>query len=144
MISAGSDVPQLRFELGTKPVTQTVRETVNVTAPAQAAPLRLLALHRLPVRAGTTFLHPQSQPTALTLTLNTRSITSLKVIEPAGARRLARLQITPVVPTTRCSFMAARVWVKRTFCMRWVTALWRVSLMRKWCICTPSASFRTW
>ena len=34
----GSDAPQLRFEVGTKPVTQTVRETVNVAIPAQAAP----------------------------------------------------------------------------------------------------------
>lgn len=32
----GSDAPQLRFEVGTKPVTQTVREVVNVAAPAQA------------------------------------------------------------------------------------------------------------
>jgi chromosomal replication initiator protein len=63
----GSDAPQLRFEVGTKPVTQTVRETVNVAAPAQAAPAPPLASHLL-VRAGITFLHRLSQPTALTLT----------------------------------------------------------------------------
>jgi chromosomal replication initiator protein len=49
----GSDAPQLRFEVGTKPVTQTVRETVNVAAPAQAAPAPALASHLL-VRAGIT------------------------------------------------------------------------------------------
>jgi chromosomal replication initiator protein len=33
----GTDAPQLRFEVGTKPVTQTLKETVNVAAaPAQA------------------------------------------------------------------------------------------------------------
>jgi chromosomal replication initiator protein len=63
----GSDAPQLRFEVGTKPVTQTVRETVNVAAPAQAAPLQPLASHLL-VRAGIMSLHRLSQPTALTLT----------------------------------------------------------------------------
>jgi chromosomal replication initiator protein len=63
----GSDAPQLRFEVGTKPVTQTVRETVNVAAPAQAAPAPALASHLL-VRAGIMFLHRLSQPTALTLT----------------------------------------------------------------------------
>jgi chromosomal replication initiator protein len=63
----GSDAPQLRFEVGTKPVTQTVRETVNVAAPAQAAPAPALASHPL-VRAGIMSLHRLSQPTALTLT----------------------------------------------------------------------------
>ena len=83
----GADAPQLRFEVGTKPVTQTPQAAVtsNVAAPAQVA---------------------QTQP--------------------------------------QRSFMAARVWVKLTCCMRWVTALWRASRMPKWFICTPSALFRTW
>ena len=57
----GTDAPQLRFEVGTKPVTQTVRETVNVAAPAQIhVPTRVLA--------GTTFRLRLNPPTAPTLT----------------------------------------------------------------------------
>lgn len=33
----GADAPQLRFEVGTKPVTQTLKETASVSAPAQTA-----------------------------------------------------------------------------------------------------------
>jgi chromosomal replication initiator protein len=63
----GSDAPQLRFEVGTKPVTQTVRETVNVAAPAQAAPAP--APRVAPARQGWDNVpHRLSQPTALTLT----------------------------------------------------------------------------
>jgi chromosomal replication initiator protein len=63
----GSDAPQLRFEVGTKPVTQTVRETVNVQRLLRPHLRRPLASHLL-VRAGIMFLHRLSQPTALTLT----------------------------------------------------------------------------
>lgn len=63
----GSDAPQLRFEVGTKPVTQTVRETVNVAAPARLL-LRLRLVSRQLARVGITSRHRLSQPTALTLT----------------------------------------------------------------------------
>ena len=64
----GSDAPQLRFEVGTKPVTQTVREVVDDGQPLhRRRPLQRLALHRF-VRAGITSPAPLSLPTALTLT----------------------------------------------------------------------------
>lgn len=57
----GSDAPQLRFEVGTKPVTQTVRETVNVAAPAQAAPAP--APRVAPARQGWDNVPAPAEPT---------------------------------------------------------------------------------
>ncbi len=57
----GSDAPQLRFEVGTKPVTQTVREVVNVAAPAQAAPAP--APRVAPVRQGWDNVPAPAEPT---------------------------------------------------------------------------------
>ena len=57
----GSDAPQLRFEVGTKPVTQTVREVVNVAAPAQAAPAP--APRVAPARQGWDNVPAPAEPT---------------------------------------------------------------------------------
>ena len=104
---------------------------------------RASLLHR--VQAGTTCRPRLSRHTAPTLTSNTLSITSSRVNRTSWpARRPVRWRITRAAPITRCSFMAAPVWVKRTCCTRLAMASWRVSRMPKSCICTPSASFRTW
>ena len=137
----GSDAPQLRFEVGTKPVTQTVRETVNVAAPAQAAPAP--APRVAPARQGWDNVPAPAEPTYRS-NVNVKHTFDNFVEGKSNQRGGSPLLITPVGPTTRCSCMAARVSVKRTCCTRWATALWRASPMPKWCICTPNASFRTW
>jgi chromosomal replication initiator protein len=86
----GADAPQLRFEVGTKP-----QLAANRRKPAAAA-MPAAQVHRARRRrscalAGIMSRH-RSQPTALTLTLNTRSITSLKVNRTswrAAARQVA-------------------------------------------------------
>lgn len=141
----GSDAPQLRFEVGTKPVTQTVRETVNVAAPAQAAPAPAPRVAPA-ARPGWDNVPAPAEPTYRSNVNVKHTFDNFVEGKSNQLARAAARQVAdnPVEPITRCSSMAARVWVKRTFCTRWVTALWRASQMRKWCICTPSASFRTW
>lgn len=63
----GSDAPQLRFEVGTKPVTKPFVKLSMWQPLHRRRPLQRLALHRL-VRAGITFQPPLSLPTALMLT----------------------------------------------------------------------------
>jgi chromosomal replication initiator protein len=97
----GADAPQLRFEVGTKPVTQVHREPAHVAAPVQATHVQPQRAAPACVLAGITFLHRRSQPTALTLTLNTPLITSSKVSRTSWrARRRARWRITQAAPTT--------------------------------------------
>lgn len=142
----GADAPQLRFEVGAKPAVQMQRGTVSVAAAAPAQQIQTARVAPTIVRpAGITFRRRQNRPTALTSTSNIRLITSSKVNPTSWlARRRVRLRITPAARTTRCFFMAAPAWVKRTFYMRWVTELWRVNPMQKWFTCTPSVLYRIW
>ncbi len=121
---------------------------VRPTSPRRSRPLRCKprASRRLsPVRAGITFRRRQSPPTVPTSTSSIRLITSSKVnLTSWHARRRVRWPITLAARITRCSYMAAPVWVKPTCCTPSATALWRVSQMLKWSICTPSVSCRTW
>lgn len=143
----GADAPQLRFEVGTKPVTQTPQAAVtsNVAAPAQVAqtqPQRAAPS----TRSGWDNVPAPAEPTYRS---NVNVKHTFDNFVEGKSNQLARAAARQVadnlaVLITRCSFMAARVWVKLTCCMRWVTALWRASRMPKWFICTPSALFRTW
>jgi len=59
----GTDAPQLRFEVGTKPVTQTLKETVNVAAaPAQTAQVHMPRVAPAP-RSGWDNVPAPAEPT---------------------------------------------------------------------------------
>lgn len=76
----GADAPQLRFEVGTKPVTQTLKTPVhNVVAPAQTTMAQPQRVAPAAVRAGITYQRPRSRPTAPMSMLNIHLITSSKV-----------------------------------------------------------------
>ena len=142
----GADAPQLRFEVGAKPAVQMQRGTVSVAAAAPAQQIQTTRVAPTIVRPGWDNVPAPAEPTYRSnVNVNIRLITSSKVNPTSWlARRRVRLRITPAARTTRCSFMAAPAWVKRTFYMRWVTELWRVNPMRKWFTCTPSVLYRTW
>lgn len=143
----GADAPQLRFEVGTKPVTQTLKTPVNhVVAPAyvaqqvqpqRAAPAARPGWDNVPAPAEPTYRSNVNVKHTFDNFVEGKS----NQLARAAARQVAD---NLAAPTILYSFMAAPVWVKPTCCMLWVTGLWRASRMQKWCICTPSVLYRTW
>lgn len=137
----GTDTPELRFEIGSKPVSVVLPEpTASVSRQPISAP------SAAPQRSwdSAPAVHPD---------INHRSNVNPKhcfdnfvegksnQLARAAARQVAD---NPVVPITHCFYTAVRVWVKRTCCTRWGTVLLPVSRTPKWCTCTPSGLCKIW
>ncbi len=144
----GANVPLLRFEVGTRPVQHAAAVSqpamASVSAPAEPVPSR---------PAPTQILRPSwdnvPAPADVTYRSNVNNRHNFDNFVEGKSNQLARAAARQVadnlaVPTIRCSFMAVLASAKLTCCTPWVMASLRVSQMRKWFTCIPSALCRTW
>lgn len=137
----GSDAPLLRFEVGTKPLaTATTAPASQAVKPAQAAPAAA------PVRPAWDNVPAPAEPSYRSNVNVKHTFDNFVEGKSNQLARAAARQVAdnPAARITRFSFMAARVWVKRTCCTRWAMALWPASPTPKWSTCTLSVSSRTW
>ncbi|SQI18918.1 chromosomal replication initiation protein [Salmonella enterica subsp. arizonae] len=141
----GADAPQLRFEVGTKPVTQTLKTPVhNIVAPAQTT----MAQQRVApaARPGWDNVPAPAEPTYRS---NVNVKHTFDNFVEGKSNQLARAAARQVADNPGGAynplFLYGGTGLGKTHLLHAVvTALWRASLTRKWCICTPNALCRTW
>ncbi|VEA60994.1 Chromosomal replication initiator protein DnaA [Serratia plymuthica] len=111
----GTDVPLLRFEVGSKPLTQIISQTVTESRSAPSAPVvRTVA----PSRPSWDNAAPQPE---LSYRSNVNPKHTFDNFVEGKSNQLARaaarqVRITRVAPITHCFCMAAPAWVKLTCC----------------------------
>ncbi len=107
----GTDAPLLRFEVGSKPLTQTLSQPVM--ASVNSAPVAPVVRTAAPSRPSWTMQHRRlSCPIVPTSTPSTPSITSLRVSLTSWlVLRRGRWQTIRGALITHCSCMAVPAWV---------------------------------
>ncbi|STQ56061.1 chromosomal replication initiation protein [Pseudescherichia vulneris] len=141
----GSDTPQLRFEVGTRPVAHTLKEPASVAAPAQVAAVQMPRV----APASRSSWDNVPAPAEPTYRSNVNVKHTFDNFVEGKSNQLARAAARQVADNPGGAYNPLFLYggtasVRRTCCTRWVTASWRASPMPKWSICTPSALFRTW
>lgn len=143
----GADAPQLRFEVGAKPASSLQKGAVSPAAAAiPAAQVQTARAAPTIVRPGWDNVPAPAEPTYRS---NVNVKHTFDNFVEGKSNQLARAAARQVADNPGGAYNPLFLYGgtglgKLTCCTRWGTALWRVSRTRKWSICTPSVSFRTW